>query len=170
MLFRSLLCPRTTPTSLYPPHLPTCQALIGRAPTDTVSDWLQGDVCVFGVQVPLLLQGGHGCPSREPLPQGPLQVPVQPADQTHHRLPTGTHRHTHTDTDTHTHTHRYHADLLALCNVCVCMCVTGVPHEQVPEDRAEDQSDGEPQCCRVSGVPRAGPHQGYVQGTLLLQS
>lgn len=49
----------------------------------------QDDVRLLRLQVPLVLQRGHGRPSGEQVPQGPLQVSVQSAVEAHHRLPAG---------------------------------------------------------------------------------
>lgn len=50
----------------------------------------QADLRLLHLQVPLLLQRGHGCPSGEQVPQRPLQVSVQPAVEANHGLPAGT--------------------------------------------------------------------------------
>lgn len=49
----------------------------------------QDGFCMFGVQVPLILQKEHGKPSGEQIPQRSLQVPVGAPLWTHCGLPAG---------------------------------------------------------------------------------
>lgn len=49
----------------------------------------QSDVRVLRLQVPLVLQRGLDRSSGEQIPQRSLQVPLQPALQTNHRVPAG---------------------------------------------------------------------------------
>lgn len=54
-----------------------------------LSHTFQGDIRLLRLQVPLVLQRGHACPSGEQVPQGSLQVSVQSAVKAHHWLPAG---------------------------------------------------------------------------------